>query len=132
MRKDESCVEYPCAINLGAFEYYDIIVVDGKQRVQCCSAALSRLRKGGIIILDNSDWYPQLCSSLRDRQFIQIDFHGHGPINAYTWTTSIFFEQSVCKSSELLVNQRGTNYYHSKSGLRQAAADDAQLYNIEY
>ena len=37
------------------------------------------------------------CSVVENRRrdpgfILQIDFHGNGPLNNYTWTTSIFFE----------------------------------------
>ncbi len=44
-----------------------------------------------MLIFDNSDWYPNAVRYLKEKlRWIQIDFHGYGPINNYTWTTSIF------------------------------------------
>ena len=44
-----------------------------------------------MLILDNSDWYPNSVAFLQENlRWIQIDFHGFGPIDNYTWTTSIF------------------------------------------
>lgn len=44
-----------------------------------------------MLILDNSDWYPKSVAFLREKlRWMQTDFHGFGPINNYTWTTSIF------------------------------------------
>ncbi len=48
-----------------------------------------------MIILDNSDWYKNTAKLLRDKlDLIEVDFHGFGPINNYTWTTSIFFSRN--------------------------------------
>jgi len=48
-------------------------------------------RGGVIVIFDNSDWYPKTVEFLRENLgWVQIDFHGFGPINNYTWTTSLF------------------------------------------
>jgi hypothetical protein len=43
-----------------------------------------------MLIFDNSDWYPNTVRFLQEKLgWMQIDFHGYGPINNYTWTTSI-------------------------------------------
>jgi len=70
---------------------YDIIVIDGVWRNECLRQALPCLREGGIVVLDNSDWYVDVAASLRAEGFFQVDFNGFGPINAYCWTTSLFF-----------------------------------------
>lgn len=36
-------------------EYFDIIIVDGIHRVNCAYASLNKLKKGGILILDDSN-----------------------------------------------------------------------------
>ena len=69
---------------------FDFVVVDGKWRLACAEEAANALPDGGAIVLDNSDKYPDVAHRLRDRGFFEIDFNGFGPINNYTWTTSIF------------------------------------------
>lgn len=77
-------------------EGFDIIVIDSLRRYDCAKSAVSYLKKGGIIILDNSDWFPNTCQLLRQYpQFIQVDFHGFGPINPYSWTTSFFIDREA-------------------------------------
>lgn len=50
---------------------------------------------GGMIIFDNSDWYPRSIEFLRNNlNWIEVDFHGFGPINDYSWTTTIFIKPS--------------------------------------
>ena len=49
--------------------------------------------KVSIIIFDNSDWFPQAIDNLMKLNFIRVDFSGIGPINNYSWTTSMFFNQ---------------------------------------
>lgn len=70
---------------------YDVIVIDGKYRYNCAVEALKRIKNGGMIILDNSDWFPNTAKLFRQAGFIQIDFIGPGPVNSYAWCTSIFF-----------------------------------------
>lgn len=72
---------------------FDIILIDGIKREACSEKAHSMLTKGGLIILDNSDRHPNIALKYRDLGFIEVDFHGFGPINDYTWTTSIFIHR---------------------------------------
>ncbi len=69
---------------------FDIILIDGVERHACGNVALELLAPGGLIILDNSDRYPDISETFRRNDLIEVDFHGFGPINNYTWTTSIF------------------------------------------
>ena len=69
---------------------YDCIVVDGSARKECADAALEHLKPTGLIILDNADWFPETAALLRNAGLIEVDFHGFGPINGYSWTTSLF------------------------------------------
>ncbi|WP_168130382.1 class I SAM-dependent methyltransferase [Synechococcus sp. PCC 7502] len=75
---------------------FDIIIIDSLRRYECASKAITYLKEGGIIILDNSDWHPSTCKLLREfPKFIQVDFHGFGPINPYSWTTSFFIDREA-------------------------------------
>lgn len=78
---------------------YDVIVIDGVHRLSCAEVAVQCLAPGGLIILDNSDWFPKTTTTLREAGLIQVDFTGLGPINYYTWTTSIFLDRSFSLKS---------------------------------
>ena len=71
-------------------EKFWVIVIDGSHRYECAKQAITRLKPGGMIILDNSDWFTETAALLRHADLIEIDMSGFGPINAYTWTTSLF------------------------------------------
>jgi SAM-dependent methyltransferase len=73
---------------------FDVIIIDGIKRDDCVKTAVRLLKENGMIIFDNADRDPELCRFLRDNNLIEADFHGLGPINAYAWTTSIFFTRS--------------------------------------
>ena len=74
---------------------FDVIVIDGIHRQLCAEHIGSLIAAGGMVILDNSDWHPVAARYLREHyDLIQVDFHGFGPINGYTWTTSIFLSRS--------------------------------------
>ncbi|MEQ8661038.1 MAG: SAM-dependent methyltransferase, partial [Gammaproteobacteria bacterium] len=66
---------------------------DAAQRLDCARACVDRLKPGGLIILDNSDWFVATARYLREQGFLQVDMHGFGPINNYTWCTSLFFSR---------------------------------------
>lgn len=79
-------------------EKFDIVVVDGNyDRDKCCENAIKKVTQNGLIILDNSDRvtdmeeYARAVSILKKANLIQVDFCGFGPINNYTWITSLFF-----------------------------------------
>jgi SAM-dependent methyltransferase len=88
---------------------FNVIIVDGGQRETCSFAALPHLAPGGLFILDNSDWYPEICLMLRERGLFEIDFHGFGPANDYSWTTSIFIRAESCLPH---LGQRWDNALH--------------------
>jgi hypothetical protein len=76
-------------------QLFDIILIDGVERSDCADVAMELLTPTGVIILDNSDRYPDISERLRGNKLIQIDFHGLGPINNYTWTTSLFLTRAI-------------------------------------
>jgi hypothetical protein len=59
---------------------------------------VAALRPGGMIVLDNSDWFPLTAAALRDYDLIEVDMSGFGPINDSAWTTSLFFHRSFAVS----------------------------------
>ncbi len=88
---------------------FDVIIVDGgnvdgqNTRMKCAQVAAQILNKnakeGAMIILDNADWHKGVAKFLRDCDLIEIDFHGFGLINCYTWTTSIFITRNFAFKS---------------------------------
>lgn len=77
---------------------FDIVVNDGRDRVQCAKNCLTSLRAAGIIVWDNSDRpeYESGYSFLIDNGFKRLDFFGAGPVNAYPWCTSFFYRADNC------------------------------------
>lgn len=82
----------------GGGNKFDVVIIDGIYRHDCAHVISQVLNKDGLVILDNSDWHPDTAKLLRECDFLQVDFHGFGPINDYTWTTSLFLSRSFeCK-----------------------------------
>jgi len=88
--------EFPAMIHR-TNEQFDVIVVDGpargRTRLKCCREALTTLRSGGLIILDNSDWLPESSRLLREHGLLQVDMTGFAPICGHVQTTSLFFDR---------------------------------------
>ena len=74
---------------------FDVIVIDGPgpTRPACCKRALEHLRPGGMIILDNSDLWPETAAIPRAAGLIQVDFTGFAPLAVHAHTTSVFLRR---------------------------------------
>jgi hypothetical protein len=72
---------------------FEVVVLDGRERVACSRHAPAGLAPGGVIIWDNSerDEYRPGCAGLAAAGFRRLDFRGLGPINTYGWCTSVFY-----------------------------------------
>lgn len=76
-------------------ELFDVVIVDGSHRFDCTKSARDRLSTGGMLILDNADWFPNTTSFLRSTDLLEIDMAGFNPINGYISTTSVFLSRQV-------------------------------------
>lgn len=72
---------------------FDVIVVDGAERYRSAEAAIEKLIPGGMIILDNAEWYPNTADLLRSAGLIEVRFSGFSPVNAFTSTSSVFLHR---------------------------------------
>lgn len=77
---------------------FDVIIIDGRDRINCCYNSLAALKNNGIIIWDNSERekYNEGYDFLASKGFKRLDFHGLGPINSYEWGTTIFYRANNC------------------------------------
>ena len=77
---------------------FDIIVIDGRERVECAKNSLQALKHDGVILWDNSDRdeYQVGFDYLVGNGFKRIDFHGIGPIEWIGTCTSIFYKGDNC------------------------------------
>jgi hypothetical protein len=72
---------------------FDVVVVDGRDRVNCAKATIPALSPRGVIIWDNSDRerYAEGIDALLQAGFRRLDFSGFGPVTSELSTTSIFY-----------------------------------------
>ena len=117
--------KYPYTISNFSGEF-DIIIIDGAVRYPSLFAAEPKLSADGVIIFDNIEWYPNSAKYLRDLGYVQIDFCGFPPINAFTSCTSIFF-----KDSALLKNKEVKDRWHPIGSKYLIPYDDVPLDQIK-
>jgi predicted O-methyltransferase YrrM len=77
---------------------FDVVVVDGRDRVSCALASVGCLREGGVLIWDNSDRgrYRAGVRHLLDGGFRQLKLRGLAPIDAVVAETSVFYRPQNC------------------------------------
>jgi hypothetical protein len=77
---------------------FDIIIVDGRDRINCLKQSINALSEEGIIVLDDSEReiYVEGIVFLKDNGFNKIDFWGISPGLLYKKCTSIFYKQGNC------------------------------------
>lgn len=77
---------------------FEIVVIDGRDRVNCVKNALKSLTSDGVIIWDNSDReeYSQGYQFLRDNNFRKIEFTGMIPIVNCKSETGIYYRKGNC------------------------------------
>lgn len=77
---------------------FDVIVIDGRDRVRCAKVAVDCLKPQGVIIWDNSN-RPRYAPGLRfleEEGFRRIDFSGVGPVGVKIWCTSVLYRENNC------------------------------------
>ena len=77
-------------------ERFDIVVVDGRDRVNCIKNCLTALKQRGVVILDNSERneYTEGKKYLQHSGFRSIEFIGACPIVNLKSETSIFYRDN--------------------------------------
>lgn len=75
--------------------YFDLVIVDGRARPSCIKHAIPKIKKGGVLLVDNADreYYLQPFPELNDRlKWKQQIFTGHTPfgLTSVLYTTKLF------------------------------------------
>ncbi|WP_158798577.1 FkbM family methyltransferase [Pedobacter sp. L105] len=79
-------------------EKFDIIIVDGRDRVNCCMNSIKALTPTGVIVLDDSERkdYEKAGVFLKDAGFKELSFSGISPGLFYLKATSVFYKTENC------------------------------------
>jgi hypothetical protein len=77
---------------------FDVVIVDGRDRVNCIKNALEALKEQGVMVLDDSERseYQTGCQYLMENGFKRLDFWGIAPGLFYKKCTSVFYKPSNC------------------------------------
>lgn len=77
---------------------WHIIVVDGRDRVNCIKQSLPMLAPTGVLVLDNSDRdeYLEGIDMLKAQGFRELRLRGLAPLITYITQTSIFYRDGNC------------------------------------
>lgn len=79
-------------------EKFEIIIVDGRDRVNCCKNSVDALTANGVLVLDDSEReiYQEAREFLNDKGFKELPFTGISPGLFYNKTTSVFYKAANC------------------------------------
>lgn len=77
---------------------FDIIIVDGRDRVNCCKYSIDALSTSGVIVLDDSEReiYHPARVFLKQHGFKELSFSGISPGLFYEKATSVFYKPVNC------------------------------------
>lgn len=94
LHKDGDYSRMPASMNLK----FDIIIVDGRDRVNCCYHSLSALTEKGMVVLDDSERgkYNDARVFFENEGFKELSFSGISPGLFYRKSTSVFYKSNNC------------------------------------
>jgi hypothetical protein len=81
----ESITKYPD-------NHFDIISIDGRARNSCAYWATSKVKDGGILILDNADLKEYTDGQKILEGWTKKYFYGPGPFTKNFWGTAVYFK----------------------------------------
>ena len=79
-------------------EEFDLIVVDGRQRVSCVKHSISCLSERGVLVLDDSERpkYSEAHKIMKQAGFRKIDFFGISLGDYGMKSTTFFYREGNC------------------------------------
>lgn len=77
---------------------YDVVIVDGRDRVNCVKQSIHALSESGVIILDDSERprYADAFAYAREHGFRILEFEGLKPTKLKPAKSSIFYREKNC------------------------------------
>lgn len=101
--------DFSAAIDAYPRQAFDVVAIDGPERVACIRHTISRLKPDGLLVLDNSD-RPSLRAGielLAREGFGRVDFHGFVPAYGTYNCTSVFWASQSRWSRDVPVRFHG-------------------------
>lgn len=89
--------DYCRSIGVQAGEF-DLVIVDGRDRVRCAEQALASLSERGVILFDDSDRenYAESIRALAERGFRTLDFEGLKPLGHELHRSTLLYRPGNC------------------------------------
>ena len=89
---------YYCKSIFNTEKFYDIVIIDGRDRVNCLKNSRHKLTSRGVIILDDShrEKYKEGINYMKNQGFLSIDFAGLPPNGQKLKQTTIFYKRDNC------------------------------------
>lgn len=77
---------------------FDFVSVDGRDRVKCLAAAMTRLHPAGVVVLDDAERpdYAAGTTLLINAGFRRLDFVGLAPEEPGVKSTAVFYRRANC------------------------------------
>ncbi|RNI17253.1 class I SAM-dependent methyltransferase [Flexivirga caeni] len=91
---DSGYADYVNALSNFSDSYFDVIVVDGRERVRCFESAIPKLKPGGLLILDNSD-RPRYASVFDLTEWSYVTYCGLTPTQTLLGQSTIWTKSPV-------------------------------------
>ena len=89
--RNYSFENYVKQIDNFAEENFDLVIIDGRSRPACIHHSASKVRLGGLLLLDNAEHSYYLKKVKQDiSQFERISFYGVGPSQSNPWISEVF------------------------------------------
>jgi len=87
-----------CRTPLSYGKQFHLVVVDGRDRINCCKQAIHALTNDGVIVLDDSERkeYAAAVAFLKSSGFKQLKFSGMAPGVILKKETSVFYRTQNC------------------------------------
>lgn len=87
-----------CRKPLRLEQKFDIIIVDGRDRVNCCKQSIEALSESGVVVLDDSERqeYAEAVAFFISNGYKHLPFSGISPGLFYKKSTSVFYRANNC------------------------------------
>ena len=87
-----------CRVVRSSGTEYDMIIVDGRDRLNCVRQSLQALSEKGVIILDDSHRkrYQVCIKEVKKSGFLALDFEGLKPTGNEIDRTTVFYRRNNC------------------------------------
>ena len=79
---------------------FDVVIVDGRDRVNCVKQAINKLSDSGVILLDDSsrERYFEAIEFAKEKGFRSLNLEGIKPTGSFVDRTTILYRDNNCLS----------------------------------